>query len=272
MLSLDTRTVQALHPWLERVVIADPSPAASRLLIDLLHNIRPSQIWTAATSSQALGLLEAKAPQMIFTEFSGESLDGIALTRRIRRSDYLCRKAPVIMVTSQATPGTIMAARDAGVHEFLRKPFTFKDLVRRLEAVTLHKRGWVEAIGYVGPDRRRFNSAAYKGSRKRRTDAAQTPEQAQLVQALKILTSAVSAIDSDPRQAFRSLSAQADDLKQVGEALDKPELVKAARALQQCLADAGSARNLSRASIEPLARGLLVWLPKTSDAPARTAA
>ena len=54
----------------------------------------------------------------------------------------------------------------------MRKPFTIKDLERRLEAVTLKPRDWVEAVQYVGPDRRRFNSAEYKGPRKRKADAS----------------------------------------------------------------------------------------------------
>nr|6SFT_A Chain A, Two-component receiver protein CleD [Caulobacter vibrioides NA1000] len=33
-------------------------------------------------------------------------------------------------------------------------------------------REWVEAVAYVGPDRRRFNSADYKGPRKRKADAS----------------------------------------------------------------------------------------------------
>ena len=49
-------------------------------------------------------------------------------------SHWICRQAPVITVTGAATAGAILAARDAGVHEFLRKPYSMKDLVRRLEA------------------------------------------------------------------------------------------------------------------------------------------
>jgi adenylosuccinate synthase len=40
----------------------------------------------------------------------------------------------VILITEDATAATILAARDAGVHEFLRKPFTLKDLPAGLKA------------------------------------------------------------------------------------------------------------------------------------------
>ena len=109
-------------------------------------------------------------PQVIFTELTGKDLDGLNLVRTLRRSTLSCRQAPVIVVTTEATAAAIVASRNAGGHEFLRKPFTTKDLVRRLEAVCLRSRDWIEAINYIGPDRRRFNSGDYQGPRKRQSD------------------------------------------------------------------------------------------------------
>ena len=72
------------------------------------------------------------------------------------------------MVTAEATAAAILAARHAaGVHEFLRKPYTIKDVMRRLDAAILRQREWIEAVSYIGPDRRRFNSGDYVGPRKR---------------------------------------------------------------------------------------------------------
>ena len=76
------------------------------------------------------------------------------------------------MITGEATIESIKAARDAGVHEFLRKPFTDKDLFRRVENVIMKPRVWIDAQMYVGPDRRRFNSGEFVGSKKRKADAA----------------------------------------------------------------------------------------------------
>jgi hypothetical protein len=123
----------------------------------------------------------------------------------------------------------------------MRKPFTIKDLERRLEAVTLKPRDWVEAVQYVGPDRRRFNSAEYKGPRKRKADAGGTPA-ARLSQALRIVKSAAQALDSDPNQARRALAAQAVELKKVGEQVKDDRLVQAALALEACTSG-GMARN-----------------------------
>lgn len=111
-------------------------------------------------------------PQIVFVEYAGPDLDGPGFTRALRRSQFPCRQAPVIMVTSTSTPSAILAARDSGVHEVLRKPYALKDLVRRLEAVFLKSRDWIEAQAYVGLDRRRFNSAEFDGRRKRTADKA----------------------------------------------------------------------------------------------------
>ena len=186
----------------------------------------------------ALGLADTANPSIIFVERSGPKLDGETFTRRLRRSDFACRQAPVVMVTADATANTIKGARDAGVHEFLRKPFTSGDLVRRLEAVTLKPRDWIEAVQYVGPDRRRFNSAEYAGQRKRSSDRAQSPAEVRaqaLDRAVRILKSAIAQYDTDPVQARRALAQQAITLKQAAAQANTPDLAMAVTTLELAL-------------------------------------
>ena len=73
---------------------------------------------------------------------------------------------------AEATAASINGARNAGVHEFLLKPYTAGDLFKRVENVMLKPRPWIEAVMYVGPDRRRFNSGEFAGAKKRRSDGA----------------------------------------------------------------------------------------------------
>jgi DNA-binding response OmpR family regulator len=173
---------------------------------------------------------------------------------------------PVIMVTGVATASTILAARDAGVHEFLRKPFNMKDLTRRLEAVTLKDRDWVEAMGYVGPDRRRFNSGDYRGPKKRQNDDPPNPQEARIVQALKILRSAIAGIEADPEQAMRSMLAQATTIQQAATELKDLKLTMAAATFYRHLAASShDASNLDRGQLERAASPLLALLPKGED-------
>ncbi len=258
-----------MAPAMERMLLVDSTSASSRMLTELLHNIWPGQVWSATSTAAGLGLADSVDPRLIFVEYEGPGLDGIIFTKKLRRSNFRCRKTPVIMVTAQATPGVILAARDAGVHEFLRKPYTTKDLTRRIEAVTRQPRGWIEAVGYVGPDRRRFNSAEYRGARKRQADSTQNG----LMQALKIVASAVHAVEEDPAQARRSLDAQMVELRRDAEARGDKALAAATEALQDYLSRVASGEeSLTKAGIEALAARLLTFMPKSADAKARSAA
>ena len=108
------------------------------------------------------------------------------------------------MISGDATAAQILGARDAGVHEFMRRPYTMGDLQKRLEAVSGRPRDWIEAIHYVGPDRRRFNSADYKGPTKRRTDGPIKTQK--LSQALKIIINNSKNVSRRPE--CRRLSAK----------------------------------------------------------------
>ncbi|HWA63789.1 MAG TPA: response regulator [Caulobacteraceae bacterium] len=263
MFDNDARTMQRIAPLMQRVLIVDPAPASVRLLTDLLRDISNCQVWTAPDVRKGFELAERVNPHIIFVE-QNASVDGAAFTHRLRRSNLACRKAPVIMVTSEATAAIILGARDSGVHEFLRKPFTIKDLMRRLEAVTLRSRDWVEAVNYVGPDRRRFNSGDYTGPLKRNVDQAETPEMARIVQALKILRSAIGAIDTDPQQALRSMQAQAQELQAAARAIADIELGLAALALQKKLLAAKDAK-ISKQDLQMHLAELWGFLPAGSD-------
>jgi DNA-binding response OmpR family regulator len=269
VLSEDAKTNQRIAALMQRVLIVDPQPPSAKLLSGVLRDISNCQIWTAADETRGMIAAQGIEPHLIFVDH-GPGLDGASLTRQIRRSELMCRKSPVIMFSSMATAAAIIGARDAGVHEFLRKPYTIKDLLRRLEAVSSRPRDWIEGIGYVGPDRRRFNSGDYSGPLKRRVDHAETPDEARFVQALKILKAALAAMDADPKQALRCLIAQADVLGGCIKAKSDMDLKAAAVALGQRLAFA-DAKQLPKAEIEYLCRPLLAFLPH-DDVGARPAA
>lgn len=268
-MSAEAKIDRRIAAAMERVLIIDAQAATTSLLSALLREISPCQIWSTANVYAAIGLAERIDPHIVFVTHS-ETVDGAAFCRQLRRSDLTCRKAPVIMIGAEATAASIICARDAGVHEFLRKPFTAGDLVKRLEAVAVRPRDWVEGISYIGPDRRRYNSAGYSGTLRRRTDHAVTPDEGRIEQALRILAAAVDIIGEDPRQALRAMSAQAGDLAELGMARRDSDLAASALALGVMLAGA-AADGLRRADIEPLAAPLLARLA-ASDAVRRSAA
>ena len=62
---------------------------------------------------------------------------------------------PVIMMSTAPDSARIAAARDAGITEFLRKPFAAQHLATRLESILAAPRQFIANDAYAGPDRRR---------------------------------------------------------------------------------------------------------------------
>ena len=239
MFAVDARTLSRIEPAVRRVIIADPNIASARLLLDIMKSLGAREVVTLTDESRVMEAIREIDPGIIFTERAGPKLDGESLTRKLRRSNLAARRAPVIMVTADATASSIKGARDSGVHEFLRKPFTSADLFKRVENVALKPRDWIEAVGYVGPDRRRFNSGEYAGPQKRKADKPASAAAAALAvkdQALRILAAALSQFDNDPMQAVRAARQQAETLKALAIKASDARLVIAATGLEACLA------------------------------------
>lgn len=262
MFAADTKTLSRLEPVVRRTIIIDPNPSAVRLLADVMKGLGAREIYSESDEERALELARDVEPGIIFIERSGETLKGETLARRIRRSNMVCRMSPIIMVTHEATTAAIRGARDAGVHEFLRKPFTTGDLFKRVVNVATKPRPWVEAVGYVGPDRRRFNSGEYSGTRKRRGDAAADSVESMRDQAIRILVAAMTQFDQDPAQATRSIRQQAATLKTVAVKTSDTKLAIAAGGLEAYMT-AGPATKAGLA--QPI--GAIMALSQTSAAP-----
>lgn len=245
MLITDRRFLARLEPTVGRVLIIDPNAHAARLIMDLMKGLGAREVVVEATEARGLQMAGALDPGLIFIERAGPQLDGEKFTRAIRRSHLGCRTVPIIMVTAEATATSIKGARDSGVHEFLRKPFTSADLMKRVENVALKPRDWVEGVSYVGPDRRRFNSGEYSGPSKRKSDKALSAADAAAAardQAMKILAAALNQFDSDPPQAVRAIRQQAETLKAIALKASDTRLVVAVGALEVTLAQGGSTK------------------------------
>lgn len=239
MFAVDRRLLAKLEPVVKRVLIVDPNPHAARLLTDIMKALGARDIVVQPDEKRALKAAAELVPSIVFTERTGEGLDGESLARALRRSDMNCRRAPIIMITADATARTILGARDSGVHEFLRKPFTSADLFKRVENVSLKPRDWVEAVGYVGPDRRRFNSGEFSGSGKRQADRSATGAAGHAEvkdQAMRILAAALDQFESDPTQACRAIREQAATLKKLAMTVSDSRLAVAVGALEVSMA------------------------------------
>lgn len=91
-------------------------------------------------------------------------------SQKIREGD-VNPLVPIVFMTAFSAQTRVKQARDCGVTEFLRKPFTADSLYKRIEEIIERPRKFVKTTGYFGSDRRRKSVGGYKGPDKR----AQTP-------------------------------------------------------------------------------------------------
>lgn len=93
---------------------------------------------------------------IILSDFVMAEVDGALFLRWVRSSKNTPdRFVPFIMISGAADQKIVETARDAGVSEFLAKPFSAKSLSDRILEVIKNPRQHVLAPGYFGPDRRR---------------------------------------------------------------------------------------------------------------------
>jgi CheY-like chemotaxis protein len=110
-------------------------------------------------------------PDIVLADWMMKPMDGISLARRIRNDLSSPNKfVPFILMTGFSEKRRVMQARDVGVTEFLVKPFTARDLYKRLYQVIERPRQFVRSEDFFGPDRRRKSPKEYDGPLRRETD------------------------------------------------------------------------------------------------------
>ena len=140
-------------------LVVDKNPLSAELVRDILVMLGTQIIRIARTTDRALQFLRSEDIDVIITEYLTEPENGIEFVDRLRNGiDSPDRQIPIIMLTANSEPAIVAAARDAGVSEFLTKPFNVGGLYRRLVSVIARPRSYVNAEDYFGPDRRRRQS------------------------------------------------------------------------------------------------------------------
>ena len=127
------------------------------------------EVRVTADGDEALILAAEEAPDLVILDWMIEGTSGIEVCRRLRR-DKSTAHVPIIMLTGKSEERDVLEARDAGITEYLVKPFTSNTLFDRIRAVIENPRGFVVSENYVGPDRRRRSGRPPDGVKKRETD------------------------------------------------------------------------------------------------------
>lgn len=155
------------------VLIADPEFHMASLIAAMLRGFGHQMVSEVSDLRQLRSALTLRSFSLIILD-GGLGLRGPLDTVRQMRTaaEHPNRFTPVIMTSVAPDAQLIARARDAGVTEFLRKPFSATDLQARIASLDLKPRNFVEAPDYAGPDRRRRQLDI--GAAEQRTEAQDT--------------------------------------------------------------------------------------------------
>jgi two-component system chemotaxis response regulator CheY len=112
-----------------RVLVADDSSTMRKIIIRSLQAVGVSEITEAADGTEAIAKFQPGQFDMVLTDWNMPGKTGLEVVQDIRGRDA---KIPIIMVTTEAEKGRVMQAIQAGVSDYLVKPFTAETLREKL--------------------------------------------------------------------------------------------------------------------------------------------
>jgi len=113
-----------------RVLVADDSSTMRKIIIRSLQAVGVPSATEAADGNEALALFKPGQFDLVLTDWNMPGKTGLEVVQGIRAQDP---KVPIIMVTTEAEKGRVMQAIQAGVSDYLVKPFTADTLRAKLE-------------------------------------------------------------------------------------------------------------------------------------------
>lgn len=114
-----------------RVLLAEDN-AFNRALIEHVLEPMGCQVDTAASGTAAVKAFEPGRYDLVLMDCQMPEMDGLAATRQIRRMEAGQVRVPVIAVTAGTVSGARRACLDAGMDDFLAKPFSLGRLRKKV--------------------------------------------------------------------------------------------------------------------------------------------
>ncbi len=94
----------------------------------------------AGDAGEAQLAIAEEVPDLILLDWMLPGISGMDLARRLRREE-LTRDLPIIMLTARGEEADRVAGLDAGVDDYVVKPFSTRELVARIRAVLRRSQG-----------------------------------------------------------------------------------------------------------------------------------
>jgi CheY-like chemotaxis protein len=118
----------------EQCIMVVEDDAINMLLITEVLNKMGFSVIGAVNGKEALVQLEAHTPCLIFMDINMPEMDGFETTRHIRRLNNSKSETPIVALTADAMKEDKERCLEAGMNNFLAKPFRLDEVKTLLEA------------------------------------------------------------------------------------------------------------------------------------------
>ena len=111
-------------------LVVDDSATMRKIIIRSLNAVGVASVTEAADGDQAVALFKPGAFDVVLTDWNMPGRSGLEVVKAIRAQDA---KVPVIMITTEAEKDRVVQAIQAGVTDYVVKPFTADTLRGKLD-------------------------------------------------------------------------------------------------------------------------------------------
>ena len=116
------------------ILVVDDYGTMIRIIRNLLKQIGFENVDDAGDGSAALARMQARRYGLVISDWNMEPMTGYDLLREVRASPELST-TPFIMITAESKTENVIAAKKAGVSNYIVKPFNVATLKTKIEAV-----------------------------------------------------------------------------------------------------------------------------------------
>ena len=116
------------------VLVVDDYKTMIRIIRNLLKQLGFSEVDDAADGTEALEMMKRRKYGLVISDWNMEPMTGYELLKEVRGDDTLNR-TPFIMVTAESKTENVIAAKKAGVNNYIVKPFNAATLKAKIDAV-----------------------------------------------------------------------------------------------------------------------------------------
>ena len=123
----------ALDPSMP-ILVVDDYQTMVRIIRNLLKQLGFENVDDASDGSSAIAKMRDKKYGLVISDWNMEPMTGFELLRQVRNEEEIAA-TPFIMVTAESKTENVIAAKKAGVNNYIVKPFNAQTLKGKIEAV-----------------------------------------------------------------------------------------------------------------------------------------